>query len=68
KITSLDAQVVTCKDCWVIMLPNADFVPEPYIFKEVNLCLHANGQFGLVNCFQWPQTYKKNYEYAVCIP
>ncbi|KIN96806.1 hypothetical protein M404DRAFT_162283, partial [Pisolithus tinctorius Marx 270] len=68
KITSLDARVVTCKDHWVITSPNADFVLELYIFEEVDLCLRANGQFGLVDCFQWPQTYEKNYEYAVCIP
>ncbi|KIO11975.1 hypothetical protein M404DRAFT_19791 [Pisolithus tinctorius Marx 270] len=60
--------VVVCKDHWVITSPNADFVPEPYIFEEVDLCPHADGQFGLVDCFQWPQTYEKNYEYAVCIP
>ncbi|KAI6008700.1 hypothetical protein F5J12DRAFT_782163 [Pisolithus orientalis] len=35
---------------------------------EVDLCPHADGRFGLADCFQWPQTYEKNYKYAVCIP
>ncbi|KIO02230.1 hypothetical protein M404DRAFT_70291, partial [Pisolithus tinctorius Marx 270] len=59
---------VACKDRWVITSPNVDFVLELYIFEEVDLCLRADGWFGLVDCFQWPQTYEKNYEYAVCIP
>ncbi|KIN95984.1 hypothetical protein M404DRAFT_164493 [Pisolithus tinctorius Marx 270] len=67
-ITSLDVHVVACKDHWVITSPNVDFILELYIFEEVNLCPHADSQFILVDCFQWPQTYEKNYEYAVCIP
>ncbi|KIN98410.1 hypothetical protein M404DRAFT_157843, partial [Pisolithus tinctorius Marx 270] len=59
---------VACKDHWVITSPNVDFIPEPYIFEEVDLYPHADSQFSLVNCFQWQQTYKKNYEYAICIP
>ncbi|KIN96780.1 hypothetical protein M404DRAFT_162293, partial [Pisolithus tinctorius Marx 270] len=60
--------VVACKDRWVIMSPNVDFILEPYIFEEVDLCPCDDGRFSLVNCFQWPQTYEKNYKYAVCIP
>lgn len=67
-ITSLDAQTVACKDHWVITSPNMNFVLEPHIFEEDELCPCADGQFGLQDCFQWPQTYEKEYPYAVCIP
>ena len=67
-MTLLDARAVACKDHWVITLPNVDFVLEPHLFKGDELCPHANGHFGLVDCFQWPQNYEKEYEYSVCIP
>ncbi|KAI6146022.1 hypothetical protein BKA82DRAFT_33577 [Pisolithus tinctorius] len=45
-ITSLDAQVVACKENWVITSPNMDFVEEPYIFEEEELCCHADRRLG----------------------
>ena len=43
------------------------FVPEPHInAEELRTC--ADGRFGTADCFQWPQDYAKEYEYAVCIP
>ncbi|KAI6118040.1 hypothetical protein F5141DRAFT_1211860 [Pisolithus sp. B1] len=68
KITSLDAQAVTCKGHWVITSPNIDFDPEPHIFEEEDLQPHADSCFGLVDCFQWPQLHNKDLEYLVCIP
>ncbi|KIM52836.1 hypothetical protein SCLCIDRAFT_140238, partial [Scleroderma citrinum Foug A] len=59
---------VACKDHWVITSPNVDFVPETHLFEEDELRPHADGRFGLVDCFQWLQNYKKEYEYSVCIP
>ncbi|KAI6153195.1 hypothetical protein BKA82DRAFT_166202, partial [Pisolithus tinctorius] len=52
----------------VITSPNMDFVKEPYIFEEEELCCHADGHLGVVDCFQWPQTHEKQYEYLICIP
>ncbi|KAI6100751.1 hypothetical protein EDD17DRAFT_1494768 [Pisolithus thermaeus] len=66
-LTSLDVRVVACQGSWVITSPNVDFVPEPHIFDK-ELCCQADGRFGLADCFQWPQSYHKDYAYAVCIP
>ena len=52
----------------MITTPNVDFVPEPHIFEEEDICARADGRFGLVDCFQWPQVYHKDYEFALCIP
>ena len=52
----------------MITTPNVDFVPEPHIFEEEDICVRADGRFGLVDCFQWPQVYHKDYEYVLCIP
>ena len=50
------------------MLPNVDYVLEPHIFDDQEHCPHADGHFGLINCFQWPQKYDKDYVFAICIP
>ena len=42
------------------------FVPEPHNGDE-ELQARADGRFGPVDCFQWPQVYCKQYEFAVCI-
>ena len=52
----------------MITSPNIDFVPEPLIFEDKDLQPCADGCFGLVDCFQWPQLHDKEYEYSVCIP
>ena len=52
----------------MITSPNVDFVPEPYVFEEEDVRARADSHFGLVDCFQWPQLYDKEYEYSVCIP
>ena len=43
------------------------FIPKPHIDTE-KLHTHANGHFGTADCFQWPQDYAKDFEYAVCVP
>ncbi|KIM51788.1 hypothetical protein SCLCIDRAFT_49892, partial [Scleroderma citrinum Foug A] len=68
KITSFDARAVACKNTLVIISPNVDFVPEPLIFEDEDLQPCADGHFGLVDCFQWPQLHDKEYKYSVCIP
>ncbi|KAI5989930.1 hypothetical protein EDD15DRAFT_2370228 [Pisolithus albus] len=67
-LTSLDALAVACQGSMIITSPNMDFVPEPHIFEDEELRARADGRFGLVDCFQWPQSYNKEYDYAVCIP
>ncbi|KAH0834252.1 hypothetical protein J3R83DRAFT_11592 [Lanmaoa asiatica] len=42
------------------------FIPEPHNEDE-ELYAQANGCFGPVDCFQWPQLFCKEYEYAICI-
>ncbi|KIM69235.1 hypothetical protein SCLCIDRAFT_93854, partial [Scleroderma citrinum Foug A] len=63
-----DARAVACKNNLVITSPNVDFVPELHIFGDEDLQPHADGHFGLVDCFQWPQLYNREYQYSVCIP
>ncbi|KIK13607.1 hypothetical protein PISMIDRAFT_32652, partial [Pisolithus microcarpus 441] len=42
--------------------------PRATYFEDKELCAGADGRFRLVDCFQWPQSYNKEYDYAVCIP
>ncbi|KIO09260.1 hypothetical protein M404DRAFT_132475, partial [Pisolithus tinctorius Marx 270] len=53
---------------WVITLPHADYITDPHIFDDQDLQCRADSWFGLVDCFQWPQTYEKEYEYSMCVP
>ncbi|KAI6160560.1 hypothetical protein EDD17DRAFT_1484013 [Pisolithus thermaeus] len=68
KLSSLDALAVACKGNIIITSPNMDYVPEPFIFEEEDLCCRADGRFGVVDCFQWPQMHERQYEYSACIP
>ncbi|KIM50860.1 hypothetical protein SCLCIDRAFT_144552, partial [Scleroderma citrinum Foug A] len=52
----------------VITSPNVDYVLEPHIFDDQEHHPRADGRFGLVDCFQWPQKYDKDYVFAICIP
>lgn len=42
------------------------FVPEPHIGEE-EIRARADGRFGYADCFQWPQLYCKEYEFAICV-
>ncbi|KAI6010253.1 hypothetical protein PISMIDRAFT_117336 [Pisolithus microcarpus 441] len=68
KLSLLNALAVACKGNIIMMSPNIDYVPEPFIFEEEDMCYHADGHFGVVDCFQWPQMHEQQYEYSVCIP
>ncbi|KAI6029506.1 hypothetical protein PISMIDRAFT_101414 [Pisolithus microcarpus 441] len=68
KLSLLDALAVACKGNVIIMSPNVDYVPEPFIFEEEDMCCCADGCFRVVDCFQWPQMHEQQYEYSVCIP
>ena len=63
----LDAKAIVCQDAIVYMSPNMSFVPEPHLDEE-ELHAQGDGRFSPVDCFQWPQSYCKEFEYAVCIP
>ena len=67
-ITALDAWAVACQDDWVITSPNVKYVPQAHIFYDEDLHAQADGRFGLVDCFQWPQSYVQDYLHVVCIP
>ncbi|KAI6141461.1 hypothetical protein BKA82DRAFT_125612 [Pisolithus tinctorius] len=54
-------------DHWITS-PNADFVPEPFLFKRKTIMLCHNSRFGHIDCFQWPQLYAEHYMWAGCIP
>jgi len=66
-ITSLDARAIAYQEPLVITTPNMDWIPELHN-DDSELRARADGHFGLEDCFQWPQKYCKQFEYAVCIP
>ena len=68
EIIALDVWAVTCQDDWVITSPNIKYVPQAHIFYDKDLHAQADSYFGLMDCFQWPQSYVKDYSHAVCIP
>ncbi|KAF9226118.1 hypothetical protein BS17DRAFT_867682 [Gyrodon lividus] len=41
------------------------YVSEPHIDADEEMRARADGQFGVVNYFQWTQLYSKEFEYAV---
>ncbi|KAI9459076.1 hypothetical protein HD554DRAFT_2177094 [Boletus coccyginus] len=63
-----DARSIACdsNDLMVYTSPNMPFVSKPHNSKE-ELHARADGQFGPVDCFQWPQLFCKEYEFAVCV-
>ena len=50
----------------VYTFPNMPFVPESHNDDE-ELRAQSDGQFGVVDCFHWPQLYCQEYQFAVCI-
>ena len=50
----------------VYTLPNMPFIPEPHN-DDKELCAQSDGQFGVMNFFQWPQLYYQEYQFMVCI-
>ncbi|OAX31758.1 hypothetical protein K503DRAFT_805808 [Rhizopogon vinicolor AM-OR11-026] len=62
-----DAQVLAVKYPHVFTSPNTTFVPEPYIFDVVDLQPLADGRFGHIDCFLWPQLYSRKHWWSGCI-
>ena len=52
----------------IITSPNVKYVPQAHIFYDEDLHARADSRFGLVDRFQWPQSYVQDYLHAVCIP
>ncbi|KAG2030268.1 hypothetical protein BDR03DRAFT_1017321 [Suillus americanus] len=67
-LQSFDAYAVAVQGNLVITTPNMDFVPQFHHFKEENIQARADGCFGVVDCFQWPQAYDNIFCNSVCIP
>ncbi|KAG2340031.1 hypothetical protein BDR05DRAFT_1002800, partial [Suillus weaverae] len=66
-LQSYDAVAVTVQDNLVITTPNMPFVPKFHHFKEENVQARADGRFGIIDCFQWPQAYDNIFCNSVCI-
>jgi hypothetical protein len=67
-LQAFDARAVAVQGNLVIMTPNMHFVLEFRHFDNEILQAHADGRFGVINCFQWPQAYNDTFCYAACIP
>ncbi|KAI6111410.1 hypothetical protein F5141DRAFT_1214914 [Pisolithus sp. B1] len=65
---AFDAHVLAkFNDHWITS-PNISFVPQPFIFEGARVKPLCDGQFGHINCFQWPQLYAECYVWSACIP
>ncbi|KAG1819998.1 hypothetical protein EV424DRAFT_1323178 [Suillus variegatus] len=67
-LQAFDARAVAVQGNLVITTPNMHFVPEFHHFDEEDLQARADGRFGVIDCFQWPQSYDDTFCHAVCIP
>ena len=67
-LQAFDARAVAVQGNLVITTPNMHFVPEFHHFEEEDLQARADGRFGVIDCFQWPQSYDDAFCHAVCIP
>ncbi|KAF8836119.1 hypothetical protein BDN67DRAFT_1014943, partial [Paxillus ammoniavirescens] len=68
KFGPFDTHVVATYRDYVITSPNADFVPEPFVFEEALLQPLQDSRFGVYDCFQWPQLHCQIYKWASFIP
>ncbi|KIK24160.1 hypothetical protein PISMIDRAFT_41138, partial [Pisolithus microcarpus 441] len=65
---AFDARILAkYNDHW-ITLPNADYIPEPFIFEGARVEPLRDGQMGHIDCFQWPQLHAELYIWSMCIP
>ncbi|KIK12215.1 hypothetical protein PISMIDRAFT_121272, partial [Pisolithus microcarpus 441] len=65
---ALDAHVLAKYNNHWITSPNADYIPEPFIFEGARVEPLCNGWIGHIDCFQWPQLHAELYIWSVCIP
>ncbi|KAG6327761.1 hypothetical protein ID866_11327, partial [Astraeus odoratus] len=45
-----------------------DFVPNLHHYQDEEVKAHADGQFRLVDPFQWPQPYSTHHWWSVAVP
>ncbi|KAI5985255.1 hypothetical protein EDD15DRAFT_2374299 [Pisolithus albus] len=65
---AFDARVLAkYNDHWITS-PNADYVPEPFIFEGARVEPLRDGRMGHIDCFQWPQLHAELYIWSACIP
>ncbi|KAG1840801.1 hypothetical protein F4604DRAFT_1939905 [Suillus subluteus] len=67
-LQAFDARTVAVQGNLVITTPNMHFVPEFHHFDAEVLQARADGRFGVIDCFQWPQAYDDTFCHAACIP
>ncbi|KAG6380177.1 hypothetical protein JVT61DRAFT_8266 [Boletus reticuloceps] len=66
-LTGCDAAVLARRGTWVITSPNAAWVPEPFLDME-NLQMRADGRYGYIDPYQWPQLFSHQHSWSVAIP
>ncbi|EIW83376.1 hypothetical protein CONPUDRAFT_152407 [Coniophora puteana RWD-64-598 SS2] len=52
---------------FIITSPNMEEIYEPFVFEAEEVKVRADGRFGVIDPFQWPQLYSQRFEFAVCI-
>ncbi|KAG1720988.1 hypothetical protein EDB19DRAFT_1917590 [Suillus lakei] len=67
-LQAFDARAIAVQGNLVITMPNMDFIPVFHHFEEENIQAHADGCFGTIDCFQWPQAYDNIFCNLTCIP
>ncbi|KAG2073023.1 hypothetical protein BDR04DRAFT_1152637 [Suillus decipiens] len=67
-LQAFDAHAIAMQGNLVITTPNMHFILEFRHFDDEILQARADGRFGVINCFQWPQAYDNTFCYAACIP
>ncbi|KAG2109832.1 uncharacterized protein F5147DRAFT_575206 [Suillus discolor] len=67
-LQAFDARAIAVQGNLVIMMPNMHFILEFHHFEAEVLQARADGRFGVIDCFQWPQAYDDAFCHAVCIP
>jgi hypothetical protein len=50
-----------------ITLPNVGWVPHPFLFEDKPVQARADGHFGTVDIYQWPQLYDDRWPWSVAI-
>ncbi|KIJ07666.1 hypothetical protein PAXINDRAFT_19162 [Paxillus involutus ATCC 200175] len=52
----------------VITSPNAPSIPRPFIYENEPVQCRADGRYGYVNIYQWPQMFCEEYPWGVVYP
>ncbi|KIJ21104.1 hypothetical protein PAXINDRAFT_6884 [Paxillus involutus ATCC 200175] len=52
----------------VITSPNAPSIPRPFVYENKPVQCRADGRYGYVNIYQWPQMFCEEYPWGVVYP